>query len=109
MTPDPELSRGLSRLSRRLDHESSARGRAARWLKNARVTASVAANVANPLAVPIADSAASDLPRSTPDAALTSRDQAKKDWARYERVRRERSPAGPHPVPVDGNRRRERG
>lgn len=86
------------------DGQADGLQRAKRWLTNVRVTASVAANVANPLAGPVADRFESGPPRPTADVTQQLQKDAQQDWARHERVRRERtagdvplSPAGAAP------------
>lgn len=53
--------------------------RAKRWLANARVKASVAANGANPLAAPIADRFDSGPPRFTAEVTQQHQQDAQKD------------------------------
>jgi hypothetical protein len=90
------------------DKQTSGPERAKRWLANARVTASVTANVANPLAGPVADRFDSGPPRSAADVAEQVQEDAQKDWARYERVRRERSAGDVPPAPPGTKRQRDR-
>ncbi|CUR58058.1 hypothetical protein NOCA2480080 [metagenome] len=80
------------------DGQAAGLRRAKRWLANARVTANVAAAVANPLAGPVADRFDSGPPRSTAEVTQQLQKDAQQDWARHELVRREQT-AGEGPVP----------
>lgn len=80
--------------------------RAKRWLAKARVTASVAANVANPLAGPVADRFDSGPPRSTAEVTQQLQEDAQQDWARHERARRERTAGDVPRSPTDATRQR---
>ena len=82
--------------------------RAKRWLANARVTASVAANVVNPLAGPVADRFDSGPARSTADVTQQVQKDAQQDWAKHERLRRERSAGDVPPSPADTSRQPSR-
>lgn len=91
------------------DQQPPNRDRAKKWLANARVTASVAANIANPLAGPVAERASGDAPRPIVEVTQRVQEDARKDWARYERLRRERHAGDLPAAPIESKRQRERG
>lgn len=90
------------------NQQPTPQGRAKKWIANARITASVVANVANPLAGPIADRVSGDSPKPTVEATQSVQEDAQQDWVRYERVRKERQ-AGDVPPTSGSKRQRNRG